>query len=184
MLYRTRFLRVMSLALARRPKSLDDEFVVHFRMVPFLDTEVTRLFAHTFSMLMTLARYDITFNSELRSVALRKRWIPFTAAETIAYWKPIHAFELVEVKTRLVCWDAKRFYLAHRLDVGAKTRAVGYAQALIRGPEGILHPHEVFAEAGVRRSSPPFPKAITDWASALASDRAATKSKIVTERKR
>jgi hypothetical protein len=171
MLYRYRFARVMTQALLSEKKHIDEEFVVGFRLVPLTDTDVTRAFTHTFSMLMALARFHIVFSSELRTVAVRRKWIPFSAAETIAYWKPLRSLEQVSVRTSLACWDERRFYLSHSLDVRGNTRAVGYAQALIRGPQGILHPGDVFREAGLDVESPAFPEPILSWAQSLASDR-------------
>lgn len=169
MLYRLRFVRIMGQALAGPKIGLDGEFVTRFRVVPFVDTDVTRAFTHAYASMMALSRFHITFACELGKLAVKNRWIPFTAAETIVYRKPVGAFSLVELKTHLVCWDEKRFYLSHCFDVAGKMHALGYAQGLVRGPKGVLHPGEVFRAAGVERQSPPFPEAISSWSRSLLS---------------
>ena len=138
-------------------------FELSYRVIPLLDTDFARMFTHAYSAYMALGRWHYVFGSEFKRAALRKRWAPVTAAETIIYKQAIKAFENVLLTTRLLCWDEKRFYLEQIFRVNGEIRAIAYLEGLLRGPEGHLNPVEVFQILGVEQKSPPMPESIRQW---------------------
>jgi len=162
-MYRLRFIIVIIKSLLSKKKDLLDDFELKFIAIPLIDTDLTMLFTQTYSLYMGLARWNFLFNSEFRTVALKKAWVPVTTTETIAYKKPVKAFDRVTLTTRLLHWNDRRFYLEHVFKVKNRVCAITYIEGLVRGPKGHLKPNEVFKELGVNRASPPLPEKMQGW---------------------
>ncbi len=162
-MYRLRFLKTMTLAWLFKARGLLDSFELNFWVVPFIDTDFSRLFTQTYSIYMALGRWHFIFNSVFRNVALKKAWVPVTTAETITYKKSIKAFSRVRLKTQLLCWDENRFYLEQSFYVADQLCAHALLEGLIRGPKGILKPNEVFQHLGLEQQSPEFPAQVQKW---------------------
>lgn len=162
-MYRFRFIKIILTALLFRSRRLLDDFEINFWALPFVDTDFSRLFTQTYALYMGLGRWHFVFNSEFRSVAIKKRWIPVTTAETIVYKRSIKAFSCVTLRTKLLCWDEKRFYLEQSFWVKGEVYASAYLQGLIRSPSGHLKPTEVFPAIGLSVESPPAPVQIESW---------------------
>jgi acyl-CoA thioesterase FadM len=162
-MYRLRFLRIMLGCLISRTRPLLDTFEVSFVAIPFVDTDVTRLFTHAYSAYMALARWHYVFHSEFRNGALRHGWAPVTTAEMIDYKRSIKAFERVKVTSRLIGWNENRFFLEHTFTVRGETRAVCFVEGSLRGPKSVLKPAEAFAAMGAVAESPPLPDPWRKW---------------------
>ncbi len=168
-MYRLRFAFVLLKSLLTRKKALLDNFELQFIALPLIDTDFTRLFTQTYSLYMGLARWNFLFNSEFRTVALKKAWVPVTTAETITYRKSIKAFDRVSLITRLLYWNDHRFYLEHVFYVKGKVCAHTYIEGLVRSPQGHLKPNEVFKALGVTRESPAIPEKMQGWVNSISS---------------
>ena len=83
-----------------------------------------------------LARWNILFNSELKTAALKRGWVPVTATETITYKKSIKAFSSIRLVTRAVYWDDQRFYLEHTFYVKDVMHAQAYVAGVGKKPQG------------------------------------------------
>lgn len=167
-MYRLRFIYVMLKSLLTPKKTFLADFKLHFIAIPFIDTDVSQLFTQTYSLYMGLARWNILFNSEFRTAALKWYWVPVTASETMTYKKPIKAFSLVTLVTRAVYWDDQRFYLEHLFYVNQTIHAKAYVAGLVRGPKGKVKPNEGFKLLGIEKASPPMPLEIKSWIDFLA----------------
>src|SRR5687767_8174003 len=104
-MYRLRFIYVLLKSLLSKKRNLLDDFELHFIAIPLIDTDFTRLFTQTYALYMSLARWNFLFNSEFRTVALKKAWVPVTTAETMTYRKSVKAFDRVTLVTRLLHWN-------------------------------------------------------------------------------
>lgn len=153
-MYRLRFLMIITKCLLSSSRDLLDNFSVSFMALPFIDTDFIRLFTHSYSSYMALCRWHFVFNSKLRDAALKKGWAPVTTSEVISYKKSIKAFDRVVVKTKLLHWNNKRFYLVQSFWVRGNLCAECYVEGLIRSPSGILEPPAVFKNLGVFQNSP------------------------------
>ncbi|MEM6298008.1 MAG: thioesterase family protein [Bacteroidota bacterium] len=162
-MYRLRFIFVIIKSFLSKKKALNDPFVLNFRVIPFLDTDVILLFTQTYSQYMGLARWNLVFNSEFRTAALKRGWIPVTTKETIKYKKPIKALERVKLTTRLLFWDDRRFYHEHIFYVKGEVRAICFIEGMLRSPKGHLKPNEAFEKLGVKLESPPIPEDLASW---------------------
>ena len=162
-MYRLRFLLTIIKCLLSPKRGLLEDFEVNFLVIPLIDTDFTRLFTHSYSSYMAICRWHFLFNSELRSAALKKRWVPVTTSETIEYKKSIKALDRVRVRTKLLYWNDKRFYLEHSFLVRGHLHAQCYVEGLVRGPSGILEPPRVFQTLGLQQKSPEMPVGIEKW---------------------
>lgn len=162
-MYRLRFIVVILQSLLSKKKGLLDDFELRFWAIPLVDTDFNRLFTQTYALYMGLARWNFLFNSEFRTVAVNKAWVPVTTAETMTYTRSVKAFDRVRLVTRLIHWNDRRFYLEHIFYVNNKEYAHTYVEGLVRSPQGHLKPYEVFKELGVTKEPPPLPEALQGW---------------------
>ncbi len=162
-MYRIRFIFIILKSLLSSKKNLSDDFELHFFVIPLIDTDFTRMFTHSYSLYMGLARWNFIFNSEFKHAALKKAWAPVTTSEIIRYKKSINAFNRVKLVTRMVHWNDRRFYLEHIFYVNNVVYNHTYIEGLVRGPQGHLRPDEVFKSLGETRDSPPLPENLQGW---------------------
>ena len=162
-MYRLRFIFVMLKCLFSEKKELTDDFWLSFWAIPVFDTDLTLLFTQTYGQYMGLARWNLLFNSEFRKAALKRGWAPVTSKETIFYRRPIKMFSCVSLKTRIVYWNDRRFYLEQIFYVKNDIRAIAYVEGLIRGSKSHLNPHEAFKVMGVEKESPALPQDMKGW---------------------
>ena len=162
-MYRLRFIRVILKSFLSRKQSILAPLHLKFWVVPFFDTDVKLLFTHTYNQYMALARWNLVFNSEFRTGALKRGWVPVTTKETIQYKRSIKAFERVTITTKLLFWNERRFYHRHVFSVKGEVRAVCLLEGMLRGPKGHLKPSEAFEKLGAKLKSPPIPKEIETW---------------------
>ncbi len=163
MMYRLRFIRVILQSFITRKRSILEPLTLKFWVVPLLDTDLTLLFTHTYNHYMALARWNLVFNSEFRTGALKKGWAPVTTKETIKYKRSIRAFETVTMTTKLLFWNERRFYHKHTFTVKGEVRAICFVEGMLRGPKGHLKPSEAFEKLGVSLESPPIPNDLDGW---------------------
>jgi acyl-CoA thioesterase FadM len=147
-MYRVRFLRMMMRCLIGATAPVEKERCLSFRAIPFIDTDITRMFTHSYALFMGLARWHLVFGSQLLKLALRHKWIPLNTGEIINYRRSIRAFQKFELRTQVIYWDENRFYLEQSFDVSGQTFVSALVEAAVRSPQGVLEPGEVLAKAG------------------------------------
>lgn len=162
-MYRLRFLLTMIACFLRPTRGLLDVFSKRFIAIPLLDTDVSRLFTQTYSIYAALCRWDFMFGSPFRVAALRKGWAPVTTTESFTYKRAVKAFAIVTVKTRMLCWTERRFYLEQNFYVRGELHARCLLEGMIRGPKGVLAPPQAFSELGFAGESPAVPSEVQKW---------------------
>jgi hypothetical protein len=168
--YRLRFIYIIISCFFSKPKDILSQFKLHFRAIPFLDTDVSRSFTHTYSSLTGLGRWHYVFSSQFKQAAIKSRWFPVTTAETITFKRSIKAWEPIQLVTEVVCWNDKCFFLKQTFLVKNEERAVAYSQGIVRSPQGHLRPPDIFKAFGVTLPSPPMPKELQAWYSMQLND--------------
>jgi len=128
---------------------LDVPRSLRFRALPVFDTDIVRMFTHSYAAFMGLARWHLLFGSEFRAFAWRNKWAPVATSEVINYKKSIRTWQAFELRTRIVYWDEARFYIEHSFTTGDAVCVRALVEGLVRGPDGVLHPGEVFGALGV-----------------------------------
>lgn len=157
-MYRLRFIFTMIRCFLRPTRGLMETFPRRFLAIPFIDTDVTRLFTQTYSLYAGICRWDYMFGSPFRNAALRRGWVPITTTEVFTYKRAIKALSRVTVKTRMLCWTEKRFYLEQNFYVRGELHARCLIEGMIRGQKGVLSPPEAFGELGFQGLSPRVPE--------------------------
>jgi acyl-CoA thioesterase FadM len=131
---------------------VERERCLSFRAIPFIDTDVTCVFTHSYALFMGLARWHWLFSSQFRKLALqlalRDKWVPVTTGEIINYRRSIRAFQKFELRTRVIYWDENHFYIEQSFNVSGQMFVSALVEGLVRSPHGVLEPGEVFAKAG------------------------------------
>lgn len=138
------------------------ELILNFRV--WLTEADFRLFnnARYFSM-MELGRLDMMLQTGVFKWAMRNKFLPLVASQTIRYKQPIKRFQKFQLKSRLRCWDEKYFYVEQTFFREGKLMAAGIAKACVLGKSGVVAPARFFTENGYSLPSPPTPEMISKW---------------------
>jgi len=112
--------------------------------------------------LYDLGRLILAKRSGLLAAIKRHNWGLTMAGAVVRYRQRIRMFEVVEMRSRALCWDARFIYLEQSMWKRDGTCAghVCYRAAIV-GPSGIVPPMQVAAAMGVMDALP-----IPDWIAA------------------
>lgn len=155
-------------AAGRRP-ALDvfGESVVSFRVWPSdLDTN-RHLNNGRYLTLMDLGRWDLLTRMGLGRHVMRRRWAPVVAAATIRFRRSLDPFQRYDLRSRVVGWDERSFYLGQTFERGGTVHAHALVRAAILGPAGRVAPQEVVDMLRPGLASPPLPAWVDLWRRAL-----------------
>lgn len=150
-----------------RPKvEIFDECSTPFRVFPTdLDPNI-HMNNGVFLSIMDLARFDLTFRSGLFQILKRKKLYPVVASQFIRYQKSLSPFQKFEVKTKILGWDERFFYLRQifvsKNDIVAF--AVVKAKFLEKGKGGI-HPQILLDAINVPKNHLILPHWVKDFLS-------------------
>lgn len=94
----------------------------------------------------------------------KKGWLPVVNAEEITFVKPIAPLARFELKTNLIYWDKKYFYIQHEYWSKGKF----CAKALVRGvfynkKHGVISLDKVLELAGIEKVEMEEPKVVKTW---------------------
>ena len=98
--------------LGRRHAQFAKAIIFILPPFPSLIRTVSRLFTQTYASLTGVGRWHYVFSSHFRRAAIKRRWIPVTIAETFVFYRSIKAFDKIELKTELICWNERCFFRA------------------------------------------------------------------------
>lgn len=161
------FLRMLKVVLAARARPRLDplgESVVAFRVWPSdLDNNL-HLNNGRYLTLMDLARWDLVSRTGLLKVLMERKWHPVVSSSTMRHRRPLDPFELYELRTRLLSWDAKHFLIEQRFVRGDKLHAVGVIQGVFLAKDGRRIPTQEIVDLLAPGVQPPPPPAwIETW---------------------
>lgn len=111
---------------------------------------------------MDLGRMDLIRRSELGRIAERHRWSPIVAGITIQYRRSLKLFDLFTLRTKILCWDAKWFYIEQRLEHKGKTAARAIVRGLFVGRKSVPTAR-VLRALKFKAPSPSFPEEVEQW---------------------
>jgi len=137
-----------------------DESVVAFR-VWLTDIDLNgHMNNGRYLTLMDLGRIDLMIRTGLAKVSLRRKWRPVVGSATIGFRRPLLPFQTYQLKTRILGWDAKWFYVEQRFERRGNLVAVGMVRGLLRGRAGNIPPADVLRTVGLSIPSPEISRAI------------------------
>ena len=138
------------------------ESVVPFRVWPNdLDTNL-HMNNGRYLTIMDLGRLDLMIRAGLGAVILKRRWQPIVGSAVIRFRRGLGPFERYDLKTRIVGWDEKWFWIEQRYERAGEVVALGAVKGLFRNPTGNVPTAEVLAVLGVTEA-PPIPEWILAW---------------------
>jgi YbgC/YbaW family acyl-CoA thioester hydrolase len=138
---------------ASKLKPLDTS-EVQFRVLPN-DLDI---FMHMnngrYLTLMDLGRTDLLVRSGFFAEARKRGWYPVVGIATIEYKKSLELFDRYTLKTRLISWDDRWFYLEQQFIKGDRVAASATVKAMMRSKNGIVTPQEAMAAINYHEPSP------------------------------
>jgi acyl-CoA thioesterase FadM len=118
-----------------------------------------------FLSLMDLGRLDLLIRTDLASALFRHRWQPLVGAVNIRYKVSLLPFQRYRLRTKVIGWDEKWFYIEQRFERKNRTIAVGLVKALFRGDHRNITPDETLRLIKVHIDPPKMPEKILKWLS-------------------
>lgn len=130
--------------------------------------------AGRFISFMDVARMDFLTRTRLIGPLLRQRWRPLMGGIVVRYRRSILPLRRFEIRSRIVGWDEKWFYVEHMVvKKGLKKKGIrdgalcahAYVRTLVqKRAGGNATPREVLALAGREEvPSPPLPEFVVAW---------------------
>jgi len=158
-----RFLIVLVTAFFRRALNPLDESVLDFRVWP-TDLDVNfHMNNGRYLTIMDLGRVDLILRTGLGRMALKRKWSPLVGSATIRFRRSLDPFQRYRLKSRILCWDDKWFFIEQRFARQDEEVAVGLVKGLLRGRTGNIPTAEVLEALNLRIASPEMPSSIRLW---------------------
>lgn len=114
--------------------------------------------------ILDLCRFDCLVRNGVAQKLKENKWFPVVAAESIEFKKSLKLFDRFIVKTNLLGWDEKYFYIQHIFMSHEKI----YAKAIIKGrilkrEGGTISTREMLDLVGFKHVTPKVPEWILHW---------------------
>ena len=164
------FIRIPFLALRQAIKPLPpigtfDTDVLHMRVWPNdIDFNFHLNNARHLSI-MDYGRVHLLARGGVLKAIIKARWMPVVGGVWITYRRSLPLWARYELKTRLVAWDNRFFYMEQIFTGEEGLVAVGWVKGALRGKDetgktGAVNPQRVMdmVEPGI--VSPPLPEAL------------------------
>lgn len=119
--------------------------------------------------LYDLGRIPLAMRTGLVTAMRAQGWGLTIAGSSVRYRRRVRAFQRLTMRSRLVCWDARFFYLEQsmwRRDGECTSHAL--YRAAVTSEDGIVAPETVLAAMRESVVSPPMPDWIAAWSAAEA----------------
>ncbi|HEY5037677.1 MAG TPA: thioesterase family protein, partial [bacterium] len=113
--------------------------------------------------IMDLGRFDLAVRALGLKQVLQKRWSPVVGTLHIRFFKPLGLFQKYQLKTRVLGWDVKWFYLEQVFEFKGEVTTSAVLKILFMGPNGKV-PSRLFLESvGSVRRSPQLSVDVRRW---------------------
>ncbi|RVT82023.1 acyl-CoA thioesterase [Rhodobacteraceae bacterium CCMM004] len=159
------------------------ELAVH-RSAPRLglfDTHVARhlIWPHDIDIWMelnngrTLTLYDLgrmVLFQRIGAIGVMKaqRWAGTIAGSSVRYRRRVRVFDRIEMRTRILGWDARFMYLEQAMWRGDECTSHALFRNAVTGRDGLVPPQEAAAAMGHPAESPALPDWVVAWTDAEA----------------
>jgi acyl-CoA thioesterase FadM len=140
-----------------------DESVVRFQVLPNdLDLNL-HMNNGRYLTLCDLGRIDLMLRLGVAGTIRRNKWVPVVASLTARYRRALAPFARYELRTRVLAWDERFFYLEQRFTRRGEIAALALVKARFTGPHGGVEPQAIVRATQHDVSSPPIPPAVVQW---------------------
>ena len=154
-----RFLFAMILGCLRPRIDAFETSVARFTVLP-TDCDLNlHLNAGRFVSFMDVGRMDLLSRTRLIGPLLKRGWRPVMGGIVVRYRRSVLPLQRFDVRSRLVGWDEKWFYVEHIVEHDGVFCAQAYVRTIVRKKNGNATPREVLALLGREElQSPPLPE--------------------------
>lgn len=136
----------------------------HFRVLPHDLDAFRHMNNGRYLQIMDVARAEWMLRTGVASAIRRQRWSPILGGGVVRYRHSLRLFQKYLVRTRLLGWDKRWFYLEHSfVDQAGRCVAVGVKRAGLRTPHGWAHTGDVVNAVYPGAESPPIPAHVLEW---------------------
>lgn len=112
--------------------------------------------------LMDLARVDLLNRAGLSAMIRARGWYPVVVAENIAFRRSLTLFQRFEIRTEVIGWDDKAFYITQDFEHNRTVVASALVKARFLAREGErVQPQSILNLAGLTPEQPPLPTWVT-----------------------
>jgi acyl-CoA thioesterase FadM len=152
-------------SLFRRRLHPLSESVLHLTVLPNdLDLNM-HMNNGKFLSIMDLGRLDLLIRTDLAKVLFKHRWQPLVGAVNIRYKQSLLPFQRYRLRTKVIGWDEKWFYIEQRFERKNRTIAVALVKAVFRGPRKNIAPEDTLKLIHVNIDPPAMPDKVLKWLS-------------------
>jgi len=145
------------------PLALDAPLVLHSRVWPGDLNLGMHMDNVRYLQLMNRARNELLMRAGIMRAARRKRLGVPLAHCTMRYRRSLMPLERFSLRTQIIGWNARRFFMAQDFLRDEQVVASGRLHYAFAGSEGTLAPATVFADiVGMEPVSPPLPAEFLD----------------------
>ena len=160
------YLRLLLVALSARwrPRlSPFDESVLRFRVLPSDVDFWGHMNNGRYLTLTDLGRLDLFVRTGTFAFVRQRKWVLPIGSLMMRFRRPLRLLQSYQLRTRLLGWDDKWFFMESRFTRGDKEIARGVVRGLARGKEGNVPPSTILAHLGVEDPSPSLPEDVGAW---------------------
>jgi acyl-CoA thioesterase FadM len=91
------------------------------------------------------------------------RFSGVVASVAVSFRRALNPFHRYELRSRLVGWDERWFFMEQRFTRGGQLAAYAIVKIQFTGREGRLRPQQVIDATGSAVPSPEIPQAVLQW---------------------
>ena len=82
---------------------------------------------------------------------------------TVSFRRALNPFHRYELRSRMLCWDDRWFFMEQRFTRRGQLAAYGLVKIQFSSRGGRLNPQQVVSATGSALESPPVPQAVLEW---------------------
>jgi len=116
--------------------------------------------------LYDLGRIPLTIRLGVPPVLRQRGWGMTVAGSTVRYRRRVRAFQRVEMRSRLLGWDARFLYVEQAMWRGGEALNHVLLRQAVTGPAGIVPPAQLVAALGGPAETPDLPAWVGAWIAA------------------
>lgn len=159
-----RMIRVLLMARYRSRVHALDETTLTFRVWPTDVDVLMHMNNGRYLTLMDLGRADAIIRSGVRARTAGAGWYTVVASETIRFRESLALFSKFELRTKLLGWDDKSFYLRQLFIIRGRVVSIGLVRVrFLRKSGGTVPAREVAAAIVPGLSAPALPHYVAEW---------------------
>lgn len=116
--------------------------------------------------LYDLGRVPMVVRNGLVDLLRRNGWGITVAGNSVRYRRRVRAFDRIEMRSRVIGWDARFFYIEQAMFVRGECTSHMLLRSATTSKDGIVAPALVMAAAGQPGLSPALPDWVEAWVGA------------------